>query len=103
MPEKHITVTLSEDAFQLARNSRDVALPPSTVAKILATPIDLSLGNDRLCRHPTLTVAEAQKLHEYYRRFADAFAKVGDAGKALICASARASIRHELWKAGLSK
>jgi hypothetical protein len=41
-------------------------------------------------------------LHQYYRRFADAFTKVGDSPKALICATARASIRHELWKAGLS-
>lgn len=101
MADKSITVTLAEEAFQLARSSKDVSLPAGTMAKILATRIDISLGNDRLCRHPTLTVAEAQGLHEYYRRCADAFTKVGEGSKALICAKARASIRHELWKAGI--
>jgi hypothetical protein len=73
MAEKFVTVTLPEEAFQLARKSKNVSLPAGTVAKILATRIDVSLGSDRLCRHLMLTVAEAQGLHEYFRRCADAF------------------------------
>ena len=90
-----------EDALQLARSSSDVTLPPGIVAKITATPIDLSRGNDHLCRHPLLTLDEAKAVYEYYRRSADAFAKVGDRLRALLCAKARAAIRQELWKQGL--
>ena len=101
MAEKLVTVTLPEEAFQLARKSKDVSLPAGTMAKILGTRIDVSQGSDRLCRHPTLTVAEAQGLHEYFRRSADAFTKIGDSSNALICAKARASIRQELWRSGI--
>jgi len=101
--DKLVTVTLSEEAFQLARSSRDIALAPSTLAKILGTKIDISLGSEQLCRHPVLTVAEAKGLYEYYKRSADAFARTGDGAKALICAKARAAIRYELWRAGISK
>ncbi len=101
-PRKEIAITLSEEAFQLARASKNVVLPTGIVAKIVATPIDLSLGNDRLCRHPLLTIDEAKTVYEYYRRSAEAFSKVGDRGHALICAKARAAIRQELWKTGLA-
>jgi len=99
---KHVTVTLSEEAVQLARAS-DVSSPATAMEKILGSPIDVSLGNDRLCRHVILTLAEAERLHDYYRRSADAFTKISDTPRALICAKARAAIRLALWKAELSK
>jgi hypothetical protein len=99
---KPLTITLSEEAIQLARVS-DVVPSAPVMVKILGSPIDVSFGNERLCRHVTLTLAEAERLHDYYRRFADAFAKIGDKHRALICAKARATIRLALWKAELSK
>ncbi len=92
-----ITVKLPEGAFQLARTSPNITLPATILAKIQATPIDLSRGNDQLCRQARLTLAEAKVVHEYYRRSADAFARIRDSARALMCAKARASVRQELW------
>jgi len=104
MSAKHVTVTLSEEAFQLARaaSHRDVALHRITMGKILDTRIDISLGNEHLCRHPILTLDEARELHEYYRRATDTFIRIGDTARALIAVKARATIRHEIWKAAFS-
>jgi len=100
--KKPVTFTLREEAIQLARDS-GVTPSASAMAKIEGSPIDGSLGSDRLCRHVTLTLAEAAQVHDYYRRAADAFTKIGDTSRALTCANARASIRLALWTAERSK
>src|SRR5262245_36333824 len=73
--KKPVTFTLREEAIQLARDS-GVTPAASAMAKIEGSPIDGSLGSERLCRHVTLTLAEAAQVHDYYRRAADAFTKI---------------------------
>lgn len=100
--QKPLTFTLREEAVQLARAS-GVTPSASAMVKIEGSRIDDSLGSERLCRHVTLTLFEAAQVHEYYRRAADAFTKIGDTPRALTCANARASIRLALWRAERSK
>jgi hypothetical protein len=97
-----LVVSLPEEAVQFAHTS-DVSPPKDALAKFLASPVDASLGQDRLCRHATLTGHEANRLHDYFRRCAEAAVAIGDARRALICAKGRAAIRLELWKGGLER
>src|SRR5262249_22179682 len=97
-----IGVTLSAAALELARAS-DVLPPATAMEKFMARPMDSSSSDENQRRHAVLTAAEADKLHDYFRRSADAFSKIGDRRRAIICAQARAAIRYELWMAGLAR